>query len=142
MDILLIVRDASASSLIGSLLLAIEGRRGGKETAVLFTQEALAAVARGSFAWPRELSGQEMRLTLSDNGSKVGLPVAGRGEGRQLDPKAMIARAAEAGVPLYACPFWTALLGLADGPPPGLIALDPAHTLQLIADAKTVIGSL
>lgn len=142
MDILLIVRDASASSVIGNLLLAMEAHRAGRKTAVLFTQEALAALARGSFAWPRELSGQQMRLMLSDHGSKIGVPVAGRGEGRQVDARAMIARAAEAGVSLYACPFWTDLLGLADGLPMGLVAVDPARTLQLIADAKTVIGSL
>lgn len=142
MDIVFIVRDASASSVIGNLLLAVEAHRAGRKTAVLFTQEALAALARGSFAWPRELSGQQMRLMLSDHGSKLGVPVAGRGEGRQLDPRAMITRVAEAGVALYACAFWTDLLGLKDGLPTGLIALDSLQTLQLVADAKTVIGSL
>ena len=84
MDLLLIVRDALASSLIGGLLVAIEAREAGREVGVLVTQEALAALARGSFGWPRELSGQHMRLRMADRGAAADLPLLGRGEGRQL----------------------------------------------------------
>lgn len=142
MDLLLIQRDALASSLVGSLLAAIEAKKAGREVAVLFTQEALAAVVGGSFAWPRELSGQMMRLRLAANGSDAGLPVIGRGEGRQLDAKGMIARAAEAGVTLYACPTWSSLLGLRGTLPDNVKAIDSATALDLIENAKTVLGAL
>jgi len=142
MDLLLILRDALASSLVGGLSLALEAKGAGEEVGVVFTQEALAAAAAGSFAWPRELAGQEMRLRLADRGKAAGLPILGRGEGRQLDAKALIARAAEAGVALYACPVWSALLGLEGAPPPGLRALDVAGFLRLLGDAKRVVGAV
>ena len=89
MDLLLLLRDALASSLVGSLLTAMHASKAGQHVGVLFTQEALAAVAQGSFEWPRELSGQEMRLTMADRGKGLGIPLLGRGEGRQLDAKGL-----------------------------------------------------
>ncbi len=142
MDLVLIVRDALASSLIGNMATAIGARQAGKDVAVLFTGEALAAMARGSFAWPRELAGQGMRLTLAANGAAAGLPVAGRGEGRIVDAKAMVSRAQDAGVVLYACPTWAPLLGLADPLPGGLRGLESAAAIELLTSAKTVVGTL
>jgi predicted peroxiredoxin len=141
MDLLFILRDALASSMAGSLLTAMNARKVGRTVAVLFTQEALAAVARGSFEWPRELSGQEMRLAIADNAARAGLPLLGRGEGRQLDAKALLPRAHEAGVLLYACPTWSALLGLDGELPNGVEPLDDAALLSLIQDAKQIVGT-
>jgi peroxiredoxin family protein len=142
MDLLLIIRDALASSVVGSLATAMSAREAGRRVGVLFTQEALAALARGSFAWPRELSGQAMRLLLADRGPALGLPLLSKGEGRQLDPRALVASAHAAGVELYACPIWSALLGIEDRLPPGLRALDRSGLLSLVQDAKQVVGSL
>src|SRR5688572_3788636 len=124
MDLLFIARDALASSLIGSLLAARDARDAGRSVAVLVTGEALAAAAGGAFGWPRELAGQRMRLALADRGAKdLGLPLLAKGEGRQLDAKALLAATGAAGVTVYACPLWSALLGLPT-PPAGLTALD------------------
>ena len=142
MDMLLILRDALASSLVGGLLVALKAKEAGQKVAVLFTQEALAALVQGSFEWPRELSGQEMRLGLADRAKAAGIPVLGRGEGRQIDAKGLVSQAHEAGVALYACPVWSSLLGLEDKLPDGVQALDTAAALRLIQDAKQVIGSL
>ncbi len=142
MDLLLILRDALASSLVGALLMALNARKAGQEVGVIFTQEALAAVVRGSFGWPRELSGQEMRLTIADRAANAGLPLLGRGEGRQLDAKGLISQAQEAGVRLYACPVWSSLLGLEGELPYGLQVLDTEAALRLIQDAKKVVGTL
>ena len=141
MDLLLIVRDALASSLVGSLLTALHARKAGQDVGVVFTQEALAAVAKGSFAWPRELAGQEMRLTMADRGAPMGLPLLGRGEGRQLDAKGLMAQARETGVTLYACPVWSSLLGL-ETLPAGIHSLDTMAFLALLTGAKKVIGTL
>jgi peroxiredoxin family protein len=141
MDLLFILRDALASSLAGTLLAATAARQAGREAGVLFTQEALAAVARGSFAWPRELAGQEMRLTIADRAAAAGLPLLGRGEGRQLDVKGVVAAARQAGVRLYACPTWSSLLGLPDAPA-GLEPLDTAALLALLEGATRVLGTL
>ncbi len=142
MDLLLIVRDALGSSLVSTLLAAREARKAGQEVAVVVTEEALAAVARGSFQWPRELSGQEMRLLIADRGAKTGLPLLGKGEGRQLDVKALIPHAAEAGVRLYACPIWTALLGLEGKLPDSLRPLDAQGFLDLVRTSAKIIGTL
>ena len=141
MDLLLILRDALASSLVGGLLTAINAKKAGREVAVLITQEALAAVARGTFGWPRELAGAEMRLGMAERGAAAGLPVLGRGEGRQLDAKGLISQAREAGVILYACPIWSSLLGLEGKLPDGLQTLEPAAVTGLIQEAKQVVGT-
>jgi len=140
MDLLFILRDALASSLAGTLLTATAARKAGREAGVLFTQEALAAIARGSFEWPRELCGQEMRLTIADRGAAAGLPLLGRGEGRQLDTKGVVAAARQAGVRLYACPTWSSLLDL-ETLPAGLEALDTAGLLLLLDGAKRIVGT-
>lgn len=142
MDLVLIVRDALASSLAGNVALALGAKEAGQDVGVLFTGEALAAVAQGTFEWPRELSGQRARLALANNAASAGLPVAGRGEGRIVDVKAMMSRAREAGVVLYACPMWTPLLGLTDRLPEGFRGLDTAATLDLLTNTKTVVGAL
>jgi hypothetical protein len=142
MDLLFIARDALASSLIGTVLAARDARDAGRTAAVVVTGEALAATAGGTFAWPRELAGQHMRLGLADRGTKVlGLPLVAKGEGRQLDPKACLAAAVADGVTVYACPIWSALLGL-DAPPAGLVALDRPGFTRLLAEAGKVVGSL
>jgi len=142
MDVLFILRDALASSLVGNLLTAMDAKKAGRDVGVLFTQEALAAAARGSYGWPRELSGQEMRLTIADRGAAAGLPLLGRGEGRQIDAKRLIGSAHEAGVSLYACPTWSSLLGLEGKLPPGIQSIDAATFLKLIQDTKRIIGTL
>ncbi len=142
MDLLLIVRDALASSLIGTLLAARDARASGRTVSVLVTGEALAAAAGGTFGWPRELAGQSMRLGLADRGSKdLGLPLLSKGEGRQLDAKGLLAATASDGVTVYACPIWSALLGLA-APPAGLATLDRPGLARLLSEAGKVVGSL
>lgn len=141
-DVLLILRDAVASSAVGTVHAAIEARRAGREAAVLITEEALAALVRGSFAWPRDLAGQEVRLGMASRAARLGLPIMGRGEGRQIDARAMVPLALEAGVRVFACPLWTELLGLEKDLPPGVELLEAAQVQELIANARTVIGAL
>lgn len=142
MDLLLILRDALASSLVGGLLMALNARAEGRAVGVLFTQEALAAAAGGCFEWPRELSGQEMRLTMADRGGAMGVPLLGRGDGRQLDAKGLMSKAHDAGIALYACPIWTSLLGLDGKIPEPVQSLDNASLSSLLQDAKRVVGTL
>lgn len=142
MDLLLIVRDALANAVVGSALAARDAHDAGRSVALLLTGEALAACAGGTFAWPRELAGQPMRLGLADRGSSdLALPLVSKGEGRQLDPKALLAATAAAGVPVYACPIWTVLLGLS-APPAGCTALDRAGLTRLLTETGKVVGAL
>ena len=141
MDVLLVVRDALASALIGSTLTARAARDAGRDVAMLVTGEALAALAGGSFGWPRELAGQAKRLALADRGKALGLPLTAKGEARALDPRALLAESLSAGVVAYACPIWSELLGIT-APPAGLTALDRAGLTRLLAETGKVVGSL
>jgi peroxiredoxin family protein len=142
MDLVFIVRDALASSAISNLVMAAKAGKAGREVAVLITQDALAAFADGSFEWPRALSGPHKRMALADAGKEMGIPVFARGEARQLDAKATLAWAREAGVSVYACPVWTALLGLSGSLPDGLDAIGSEEVTALLCDANQVVGAL
>lgn len=142
MDLLFIMRDALGSSILGGLKTAIEAKKAGREVGVLLTQEALAAAARGCFAWPRELSGQQARWTIADRASAAELPVRGRGESRQVDVPALLSKAREAGVALYACPVWTELLELDGKLPQMLSPVDAAGLPGLLERAKKIVGTL
>ena len=123
-------------------MMALEARKTKSNVGVLITQEALAATAFGSFEWPRELSGQALRMTMADRGAGAGLPLLARGEARQLDARGLITTARQAGIALYACPMWTSLLGLENRIPDGIQALDSGTVVRLIQDAKQVVGTL
>jgi predicted peroxiredoxin len=142
MDLLLICRDALTSSLIENLLMATEAKKKGAEVAVLFTQEVLPAVAGDTFAWPRGLQGQQRRYQMADAAGKRGLPVMGSGQARQIDYRQALEQAIEAGVPIYASSIWVELLALKDRLPGSVKVIDPEDILGMLADAKTVLGSL
>jgi len=143
MDLLLICRDALASSLVDNLLLAIEAKKNGAEAAVLFTQEALAGISGdGTFGWPRELSGQERRYRVADTAAKLELPIMGSGQARQLDYRQVLEKAQQADVPMYASSTWVEFLGLNDRLPAGISVIESPALLKMVMDVKTIIGSL
>lgn len=142
MDQLFILRDALGSSAIGTLVAAVDAKQAGRDVAILVTQEALAALHGASFDWPRALANPAMRFRLADAGKELGLPLQGRGAARKLDPKATVAWARGEGVVLYACPLWSALLGIDDASAMGLERIDRAAAANLIAEASQVVGSL
>lgn len=141
MDMLLICRDALASSLIGNLKIAIAAQKTGQKVGVLFTGEALSALNNGTFLWPRELREQDLRLAMADNAGSQGIPITGRGEARQIDIWQLLEQAKAEHLPMYACPLWSALLGIINHLPPGIQDLDMPAALKLIGEAKNVIGS-
>lgn len=143
MDVLFICRDALASSLMGNLLTAMAAKKAGENVGVVFTQEALMAAAAGTFGWPRELAGQELRFKITDNAAAMKLPTTGgRGDGRQVDVRKLIGVAKEAGVPMFACPIWTALLGLKGKLPEGIKEVDTPALMKMINEARNVVGTL
>ncbi len=142
MDLLFILRDAVASSAVGTLGAAMDARSAGKDVAVLVTQEALAALAGGTFEWPRLLAGQKMRVALAEAAKELDYPVFARGIRRQLDPCAMVTQALEAGVRVYACPLWSTLLRIEDSPPEGLESIDRKELVNLFIEARRVVGGL
>lgn len=143
MDVLFICRDARADSLASNLLMALEARKAGMEVGVMFTSEALEAVAEGSFRWPPGLTGMHLRLRMADNARGMGLPIkGGSGQGREFNPGAMLRAAQEEGVSLYACESWSNLLNLKNKLPEGFGLMDLPATLRIISETNNVIGSL
>ncbi len=140
MELLFISRDALASSLTGIILAAIAARKAGRAVGILFTQEALRAVTQGFYRWPEELRGQEVRWQLADAAKEMGLPILGRGEGRQLDVRGLLELARQEGVALYACPIWTRLLGLSVAPP--LEKVSENELLSWLAGPTRILGTL
>lgn len=140
-NLLFICRDALANTLINTLLLAIEAKKEGKEVAVCYTGEALLSVTKGVFRWSPQLSPQDIRLKLSNEAVKLNIPIMGSGVARQLDPKALIRRAIEAKVPMFACAPWVELLELEGSLPEGISKVDMPTILKWMESAKVVIGS-
>ena len=141
MKLVLICRDALANALIGNLIFATEAKRSGEDVSIIFTEEALAALCRGVFLWPKGLQEQEVRWKVADRAKAQGMPVMGRGEGRQIDAKAFLQRAREAGVRLLACPIWTDLLGVQEELPDGVEIIDTPGMVKAIQEADNVIGA-
>ena len=142
MDLLLICKDALANSIVDNLLISMEAKKAGMDVGVLFTQEAVVALAGESISWSPALTGQDTRLAMVKNGAAMEVPVAGSGQGKQLDTRQLVVKAKEAGIPLYASPVWTSLLGLQGKLPTTLTEIDMPTTLKTIQEAKTVVGSL
>lgn len=141
MDLVFICRDALASSLLGNILLAQEAYKSGMKVAILFTEEALAALSMGIFMWPKDLQGQSTRLTMANNAPAMDVPVMLKGQGKQVDVMGMFQKAINAGVDMYACPIWSQLLGLKGKLPQGVAEMDLATMLKTLGEAKKVIGS-
>lgn len=141
MDLLLICRDGSASSLLGNLMVASEAKKSGSTAGILFTEGALAMLCQGVFLWPRELQGQEWRLRIADNAKAAGMPIMGRGEGRQIDVVGFLNKLKDEGLPMFACPGWSKLLGLQGKAPAGIQELDFPGAERLMQESKRVIGS-
>ncbi|MDP2954323.1 MAG: hypothetical protein Q8O76_13535 [Chloroflexota bacterium] len=141
MDLLMICRDALENSVMANLLLAMEAKKAGKESGVLFTQEALAALGGGAFAWSRLLADRDTRMTVAKKAKEKGIPVLSSRDSRETDLKPLLKAAKEAGVGLYACPTWSELLDLKGKLPPEVKEIDLPSSLKLISEAKRVIGS-
>lgn len=142
MDILLICRDAVASSIVSNLILAKEARRSGKDIGILFTEEALAAISDGVFRWPPQITGEAIRYLMTDNSARVGIPtMGGKGADRQIDVRTSILEAKGSQVTMFACPIWVSLLGLGGKLPDGIIEISLDDELRMLNSTRTIIGS-
>ena len=140
MDILLICRDALGNSVIANLALALDARRRGRRAAVLFTEEALAALAGESFGWSPLFRSRPARITISRGASAMGVPVAAERDDRWTDFPRLLAAAHEAGVELLACPIWSQILGLDDRLPVEVSVMESTEALERLMDERRVIG--
>ena len=140
MDIILICRDALENSLLGNIGMALEAKKNGSSPGILFTQEALAAVAGQSFRWSPLLENRGTKIAVSKNATAMGIQLASERDKRWTDINRLIKSAKEAGIPLMACPLWSNLLGLEGKLPPEISAIDSQTLLKEMKEAKTIIG--
>jgi hypothetical protein len=122
MDIIFICRQAEENSVLTNLAMAMEAVEQGRTAAVLFSEDALAALAGRSFRWAPLLSGRDDRIQIARQATKLGIPFAAERDQRWTDVPRLLAAAAGAGVALWACPLWSRLLGLAEPVPTSAIA--------------------
>lgn len=141
MDLLLICRDALENSIIGNLLVALEEKKAGADVGVLFTQEALAALAGQSLDWSPLFRDRDTRAKIAKNAKSMGIPLAHAKDARQTDTYQLLKAAKDAGVNLMACPAWTALLGIKERLPNELTKVDPVAAMKCLKEAKRVIGT-
>lgn len=129
-DTVIVCATGSSNSIVGSLFMATALKGAGVDVAVLFVQEALIALAEGKFG-PSPLMARYAE-TMFENQKKLGMPT---------DPRENLKRAKGAGVPVYACSGWAAILGVSDQLPAEteVIPVLPDIT-KLLAEAKKVIS--
>ncbi len=141
MKLVFICKDGHANSLLSNLVMAMEAKKGGADVGVMFTEEALAALTVGTFLWPVGLHGSAIRWTAADAAKAMGLPIMGRGQGRQIDAVNIVGQAEKAGLAMFACPLWTKLLNVGDKLPKGIKQIDMPAALKKLSEANQVIGN-
>ncbi|MDY7032509.1 MAG: DsrE/DsrF/DrsH-like family protein [Thermodesulfobacteriota bacterium] len=140
MDVILICRDALENSLLGNLAMAMEVKKNGTDAGVVFTQEALAALAGEPFRWSPLLENRPTKMKVSKNATAMGIQMTSEKDKRWTDTGRLIKFAKDAGVQLMACPMWAKLLDVEDKLPPEVTVLDSQEMLKKMNEAKTIIG--
>ena len=142
MDILLICRDAMENSLLSNIAIAMEAKKQGSDAGVLFTQEALAALAGKSFQWSPLLGDRESRIKVLKHAAEMNIQAASEKDKRWSDLNRLIKSAKEADISLMACPLWSKFLELDGKLSPEIDIIDNHTLLREIEEAKTIIGGL
>ena len=140
MDLFLICRDALENSAIANLALALDARARGRRAAVLFTEEALAALAGESFGWSPLFRPRPARIAIARGAAALGVPVAAENDDRWTDFPRLLTAAHEAGVELLACPIWSQILKLDGRLPEELTVLASTDAMEQLMDGRRVIG--
>ena len=140
MDIMLICRDALENSVISNIAMAMEAKKNGSNAGVVFTQEALVALAGGSFRWSPLMENRDTKIKVSKNATAMGIQIASEKDKRWTDIYRLLRSAKEAGISLMACPLWSQLLQVEGKLPPEISTVDSQTLFKEMNQAKTIIG--
>lgn len=140
MDMILICRDAVEDSVIGNVAMTMAAKKEGQDVGIIFTEEALAALAGESFGWSPLFQNRDARIKISRNATAMGVEVADAKDNRWTDLSRLLKAAKEAGVRLMACPLWSQILDVDGKLPPEITAIDSATMLKELKEAKIIIG--
>ncbi|MDY6835287.1 MAG: hypothetical protein SVY53_10860 [Chloroflexota bacterium] len=140
MEMLLICRNAQESSIIGNVAVAMEAKKSGQDVGVLFTEEALAALAGESMYWPPLFESRDARTRISRNATALGVEVSDVKDARWTDIPRLLKAAKDLGVALFICPIWSQILGVDGRVFDNLSAIDKEAMLKMLSETKTVVG--
>ena len=140
MDLIFICRDALENSVISNIGFALEARKAGMDVGVLFTEEALLAMAGESFRWSDLFQGRDTRARISKNATSMGIEVANQKDSRWTDLTRLLCLAREKGVRLFACPLWVQILDVKQEISSRLELLEMETIIQELTKAKIIGG--
>ena len=140
MDMILICRNAVEDSVIGNVAMAMEAKKAGQDVGILFTEEALAALAGESFGWSPLFQNRDARIKISRGAAAMGIEAADAKDNRWTDLSRLLTQASGAGIKLMACPIWSKILAVDGKLPPQVASMDSAAMLKELKEAKITIG--
>lgn len=133
-DVLLIATDGSLGSILANVMLAMDAKKAGSGAGVIFSEEALAALMDNKF--------YEMPEGLKKHSKEIADNAANGGHPLPKEPADVVNMAAGAGLPMFACPAWGLLLGVAGKIPAEITLLDAPTALKEIGAAGKVVAGL
>jgi len=137
---ILICRDAVENSVVANVAMALEAKKAGQDVGILFTEEALAALAGQSFGWSPLFQNRDARIKISRNATAMGVEIANEKDNRWTDISRLLTSASKAGIKLIACPIWSKILAVDGNLPPQITAISSADLLKELKKAKIIIG--
>lgn len=140
MDMVLICRDALENSVIGNVGVAMEAKKAGQDVGILFTEEALAALAGQAFHWSPLFQNRDAIARISRNATDMGIEVADVKDSRWTDLSRLLKVAKKANIKLMACPIWSQILTVEGKLPEEVTTITVAEMLDELQRAKIVIG--
>lgn len=141
MDVFLICRDALEDAVLANVAVAMDARRRGAQAAILFTGEALAALAGQSFGWSPLFRSREARIVISRGATRLGIPLSAERDDRWTDLHRLLEAARLSGIELLACPVWSEILGIRDALPDALRHVHDLAALDEVMAGRRVIGA-
>ena len=140
MAVVLVWKDATEDSLVGSVAQALEWRKAGEEVTIVITEAALAGLAGRGLTLSAALKDRPSRMTLLRQARELGLSYHRDFDARWSEPAKLLAQASAEGVALVADPTWVKLLKI-DGELPGVVKrTEMADLLRTLREASVLIG--
>ena len=140
MAVVLVWKDATEDSLVGSVAQALEWRKAGEDVTIVITEAALAGLAGRGLTWSAALKDRPSRMTLLRQARELGLSYHRDFDARWSEPAKLLAQASAEGVALVADPTWVKLLKI-DGELPGVVKrTEMADLLRTLREASVLIG--
>jgi peroxiredoxin family protein len=140
MDVVFVCRQAVEDSLLANIAAAMEAKEAGLDVGVLFTGEALWALAEESYRWSPLFQGRRIRSRISKNATGMGIEIGHPKDARWTDRDRLLESAVDRGVRLLACPLWSSFLGIQDDIPDRLTLPGRDEWLEELQRAKVIGG--